>query len=133
MTYLTGDIHGDPTRIVQFSKRMNLTANDTIIILGDVGANYYGNRRDDSVKAQLATIPAKVFCIHGNHERRPASIPGYMQTTWNGGTVWVQPQYPNLLFAKDGEVFCIEGVRYLVIGGAYSVDKFYRLARGYGW
>lgn len=33
----------------------------------------------------------------------------------------------------DGEIFDLEGLRHLVIGGAYSVDKFYRLARGYGW
>lgn len=27
----------------------------------------------------------------------------------------------------------LEGLEYLVICGAYSVDKLYRLSRGYGW
>lgn len=27
----------------------------------------------------------------------------------------------------------MEGIRHIAIGGAYSVDKFFRLARGYGW
>ena len=27
----------------------------------------------------------------------------------------------------------MNGLNYLAIGGAYSVDKFYRVARGYGW
>ena len=31
------------------------------------------------------------------------------------------------------EIFFIDGLNYLVIGGAYSVDKNYRLANGYGW
>ena len=74
-----------------------------------------------------------MLCIHGNHEIRPASIPSYRTKQWNGGTVWVEEAFPRLLFAMDGEIFDLEGLRHLVIGGAYSVDKFYRLARGYGW
>ena len=73
------------------------------------------------------------LCIHGNHEMRPTDIPGYIEQEWNGGTVWVQPEYPNLLFAKDGEIYTLGGLRYLVIGGAYSVDKYYRLMHGWGW
>ena len=49
------------------------------------------------------------------------------------GTVWYEAAYPNLLFAKDGEIYTIEGLRHIAIGGAYSVDKYYRLMRGFGW
>ena len=45
----------------------------------------------------------------------------------------MQPEYPNLIFAKDGEIYMMNGLRYLVIGGAYSVDKYYRLSRGWNW
>lgn len=45
----------------------------------------------------------------------------------------VQPEYPNLIFARDGEIYTLNGLRYLVIGGAYSVDKYYRLSHGWGW
>lgn len=41
MFYITGDIHGDVERIVEFSKNNNLTDKDTIIILGDAGLNFY--------------------------------------------------------------------------------------------
>lgn len=37
------------------------------------------------------------------------------------------------MFAKDGEVYNFNGFYTLVIGGAYSVDKYYRLALGYNW
>ena len=110
MTYFTGDIHGSPIKIQHFCRQMNLTANDTVVILGDVGANYYGDSRDGHMKKRLAALAPTIFCIHGNHERRPSTISDYELTTWNGGAVWVQPEYPNLLFAKDGEVFNIDGI-----------------------
>lgn len=133
MVFITGDIHGNPTRVIDFAERTGLSDKDTIIILGDVGANYYLNRRDALVKAELNGIGIPVLCIHGNHEIRPHNIPSYHLTDWNGGKVWIEDEYPNLLFAKDGEIYNIEGNRYIAIGGAYSVDKYYRLSLHYGW
>lgn len=133
MIYYTGDIHGDKREIVRFAKRMNLTADDMIVILGDVGANYYGNERDDELKHAFSRLRPTVFCIHGNHEMRPASIATYQTKEWNGGIVWYEEQYPNILFAKDGEIFELDGLTHLVIGGAYSVDKYYRIAQHYSW
>ena len=46
MIYYTGDIHGSAKGIVAFAQHYELTESDIIVILGDVGANYYGNRRD---------------------------------------------------------------------------------------
>ena len=133
MIYYTGDIHGAPWKIVSFCKKVKTTAADTIIILGDVGANYYGDLRDAECKRHLNKVKPTVLCIHGNHEMRPDSISTYKTKDWHGGIVWYEEDYPNLLFAKDGEIYDIEDIRHLVIGGAYSVDKKYRIARGYGW
>ena len=133
MIYYTGDIHGNANRIAYFARRMELTEDDVIVILGDVGANYYLGRRDEIVKSAMDKIKATIFCIHGNHEARPHTIKTYKTKTWNGGEVWYEDKHPNLLFAKDGEIYNIEGLSHLVIGGAYSVDKFYRLSRGYAW
>ena len=47
--------------------------------------------------------------------------------------MYVEDAYPHILFAKDGEVYDLEGKRTFVIGGAYSVDKAYRILCGYGW
>lgn len=107
--------------------------NDTLVILGDVGVNYYLNKRDIYVKEQLNTCGPIVLCIHGNHECRPAHVSGYGLQDWNNGQVYVQPEYPHVLFAVDGEVYTLEGRDHLVIGGAYSVDKYYRLMRGFRW
>lgn len=133
MIYYTGDIHGYKFEIVRFCKRFKPTRDDTIIILGDVGANYFGDERDVQLKKEFARLKPTILCIHGNHEMRPWNIPTYKIKEWHGGTVWYEEEYPNILFAKDGEIYDIEGTKHLVIGGAYSVDKYYRLNRGYGW
>ncbi len=133
MIYYTGDIHGVNDELVRFCEAKNLTDRDTVILLGDVGANYYKGKRDKRLKASFAALKPTFLCIHGNHEIRPQTIDTYIQKEWNGGVVWYEPEYPNLLFAKDGEIYTIEGVRHIAIGGAYSVDKYYRLMYGYGW
>ena len=133
MVIYTGDIHGSPFRIVSFCDKIGIGKNDTIVLLGDVGANYYGDKRDSSCKKILSKIGANILCIHGNHENRPSNIDTYRLTKWNGGDVWVEDKYPNLFFAKDGEIFDLEGMKHLVIGGAYSVDKYYRLNNGQKW
>ena len=133
MVYYTGDIHGSSARILLLCEEKNLNAQDTIVILGDVGANYYLDERDEKLKRTFAGLKPTVFCIHGNHEIRPANISTYKEMKWNGGTVWYETSYPNILFAKDGEIYTIDGMTHLVIGGAYSVDKYSRIFRGFGW
>lgn len=106
---------------------------DIIVLLRDVGANYYNGRKDYLMKQWLNNSGTRFLCIHGNHEMRPVNISVYIETEWCGGKGWLQPEYPNLVFAKDGEIYTMNGLQYLIIGGAYSVDKYYRLSRGWSW
>lgn len=133
MIYITGDIHARPGATIKMAEKAGLTLSDTLIILGDVGANYHGNEADHCVKMALSSIPATILCLHGNHEQRPHTIPTYKTKMWNGGIVWYEDEYPNLLFLKDGEVYTIEGRNFMAIGGAYSVDKEYRVLMGLHW
>lgn len=61
MVYFTGDIHGSPYNIIRFAKRMKLTCSDVIVILGDVGANYYGNERDSEMKMHLNALKPTIL------------------------------------------------------------------------
>lgn len=140
MFFITGDTHANFSRIYDFCEKkgdfLELSQDkDTMIILGDAGINYWGPEdwRDKKLKKKLAKLPLTLFSIHGNHEMRPQSIPSYVTKEWNGGIVYYEPEYPNILFAVDGEVYDIWGEKVLVIGGAYSVDKHYRLMMGYNW
>lgn len=104
-----------------------------MIILGDTGTNFSGGFRDSGKKQFLESLPIMLFCIHGNHEQRPGTIDTYKEMIWHGGSVYYEEEYPDLLFAKDGEVFDLDGKQSIVVGGTYSVDKMIRLMYGYGW
>ncbi|MEE1504650.1 MAG: metallophosphoesterase [Acutalibacteraceae bacterium] len=139
MFFITGDTHGDFTRLHKFCNIVQPSAEDVLIILGDAGLNYYGGSRDKKVKARVThKYPITLFCIHGNHEMRPweTGLP-YKEKEFCGGTVYYEELFPHILFAKDGEIYNFptsDGIKScLVIGGAYSVDKFYRLVKGYSW
>lgn len=133
MIYVTGDTHGNFERIEEFCEQVKTSKDDIMIILGDAGINYYCGIRDVYKKQRLSELPITLFCIHGNHEMRPGNLPCYHTTEWHGGQVYIEDDYPNLLFAMDGEVYDLGGIDTLVIGGAYSVDKAYRLAAGFSW
>lgn len=131
--YMTGDTHGQFERVIEFCRSRDVEPENTFVILGDAGINYYGDHRDRNKKEQLATVPITFFCLHGNHEMRPSEALGYEISEYHGGKVWVQPEFPSILFAIDGEVYDFNGNSCIVIGGAYSVDKYYRLTRGWNW
>lgn len=133
MLYITGDTHGKFDRFIQFCEIMQTTKEDILIILGDAGVNYYQDSRDKHSKKLLESLPITFLCVHGNHEQRPYAISTYEEQEWNEGIVYVEKKYPHLLFAKDGEIYNLAGKSVMVIGGAYSVDKFYRLEQGWNW
>lgn len=131
--YITGDTHRDFDRIELFCKQNNTTIDDVMIILGDAGINYYLNWSDHEIKERLSKLNITLFCVHGNHEERPWLIAEYDEVIWNEGIVYIENQYPNILFAKDGEIYNFHGLKVMPIGGAYSVDKYYRLSHGLQW
>ena len=133
MIYLTGDTHGRFERIGIFCDKMQTSRDDILIILGDAGINFHAGALDILRKEYLAKLPITLLCIHGNHEQRPTPLMGYQRSEYHGGAVWVEPQFPNIVFAIDGEVYDFCGHSCLVIGGAYSVDKRHRLANGHLW
>ena len=129
MIYITGDTHRDFSRIYKLEK----DTDNMLIVLGDVGINYYLNEEDKNYKEYLKKLNLKLFCVRGNHEERPENIKTYKAKKFHNGLVYYEEKYPNILFAKDGEVYDFNNHKVLVIGGAYSVDKYFRLARGYNW
>ena len=133
MIYITGDIHGSLEPIFVLVEKYEPKEDDIIVILGDVAVNYTGRLRDKFIKEEMNNIGITFFCIHGNHENRPQNIASYQEKNWNGGRVLYEEDYPNILFPVDGDIFELEGNKCIVIGGAYSVDKFYRLRNGYNW
>jgi 3-oxoacid CoA-transferase subunit A len=85
-----------------------------------------------NIETRTAELPINFFCVHGNHKRRPETL-GHKETTRHGGTVYGKPEFPSILFAKNGEISAFGGKKCIAIGGAYGVDKPVCLAEGWGW
>jgi len=135
---ITGDTHGVFTdRLIQIREAGYWGKEDetAIIVLGDAGVDYYLDGRDKKLKKELQESGFTFYLLRGNHEARPSNIPGMVQE-YDGevnNIVWVHPDYPAIRYFIDGELYLIKNHLVLTIGGAYSVDKYYRLSKGWRW
>lgn len=130
---ITGDTHSlVVSRLNEIDKEMYPPAETAVIILGDAGLNFYLNKTDEKNKEAVQKTGYTIYCVRGNHEERPELLPSMCELYDDNiaGPVYIEPNdYPNIRYLKDGGVYNINGFRTLVIGGAYSVDKWYRLNR----
>jgi hypothetical protein len=133
LVYVTGDVHGYFGRIGRFCSALSTSFEDVLVVLGDACVNFWGDEADTELKRRISRYPVTMLLVHGNHEMRPSPEMGYREMPWHGGDVYVQEEFPSLLFAKDGSVFDLEGSSCLVAGGAFSIDKEFRLADGRRW
>ena len=164
--YVMSDIHGKWQYVRDFILRNKIkekfTKEDTLILLGDTGANFFFNHRDEEFKEKLEKMPITFFIIRGNHEERPSICMEKNPNEWHTetyfrNTVYVENKYPSIKYAMDEPTlyqipyltdysdgtpendYNDEGepiYKYfstLVIPGAYSVDKYYRLQNGWSW
>ena len=129
---ITGDTHGRVSqRILNIARNYpDLVPEETaIIILGDAGINFYLNKTDKKNKYQINNYGYKIYCVRGNHEERPQNIDtmkfDYDQEV--GNWIYWEEDYPNIKYLADGAIYNFKGYRCLAIGGAYSVDKWWRL------
>ena len=132
--FITGDTHRHFGRFNNYSFAQDY--NSAVIILGDATFNWMLNEEDDALKQAISNkYKMMIYCVRGNHEARPQDIEG-MELIFDGnvkGDVWYQPEYPNIRYFKDWGIYTINGLKTAVIGGAYSVDKWYRLGRHAIW
>lgn len=129
---ITGDCHGQFSRFKHLEKDPEIA----VIILGDVGLNYNLDENDYARKKSLCKhYPFAFYCVKGNHEARPKDIPGMklVHDEAVDGPVWVEEDFPRIKYFCEWGHYTINGLKTLVVGGAYSVDKWYRLAQGWKW
>lgn len=102
-----------------------------MIILGDAGFNFYLNKTDERKKKEVCENYPHItfYCVRGNHECRPQDLPNITKQFDENvhGIVYIEPDYPNIRYFLDYGLYCIDGYNCYVIGGAYSVDKYWRL------
>lgn len=134
--FLTGDMHGSFSRFRYYYKEMQEDEHTAIIILGDSGINWLLNEREVQLKNSLTQhYKFRIYCVKGNHDAPIRNVPD-MKLIYDDdvhGFVYMQNEWPNIRYFLDYGIYWMNNYRVAVIGGAYSVDKFYRLSIGAQW
>ena len=133
MFYVTGDTHGEidmhKLSTTNFPEQHHLTLKDYMIIAGDFGGIWTGNRKDNWLLDWHNDKNYTTLFVDGNHENFDA-LERIPVDEWNGGKV--RRVRPNVLQLMRGQVFNIDGKKFFTFGGAMSHDKQYRTA-GLSW
>ena len=133
--YVTGDVHG---RAEYGSSRFafkswplgrTLTRDDVVIVAGDFGFVWDGSNAERYWLDWFESKPWTTCFVDGNHENHHA-LAGLPVLEWNGGLV--HEARPHVLHLMRGEVFDIDGLTVLAMGGAASNDRQYR-KEGRSW
>ena len=133
--YVTGDVHG---RAEYGSSRFafknwplgrTLTRDDVVIVAGDFGFVWDGSNAEKYWLNWLESKPWTTCFVDGNHENHHA-LANLPVREWNGGLV--HEARPHVLHLMRGEVFDIDGLTVLAMGGATSNDRQYR-KEGRSW
>lgn len=67
--YITGDCHRHFRKVEFFCRHHGTTREDVLILLGDVGINFFLDDSDKKLKEELSKLPITLFCVHGNHDK----------------------------------------------------------------
>lgn len=142
--YLCGDLHGSVQAVKNvIAQIQEPTEDDIIVVCGDAGLEY-GNQVMGSAKKAMNKFPGSWLILRGNHDVRywrdhcsirkdGGLIPldkWHFEEKYNN-FVLVQDKYPNIHYIDDlGGIYTLEGYNCLMIPGAYSVDKAYRISHG---
>lgn len=119
--YITGDCHANFEKLIWLARfNKELGKEDVIILLGDVGLNYFGADKDRENKKILADFPNYFLCIHGNHEERPYHIQTYRTQIWLDYSKWYFGHYHDNIQYTDAQLL-YEEIKEL--GEADSVQK----------
>jgi predicted phosphodiesterase len=130
MVRFAGDWHGDRDHATQIIKGAAALDIETVIQLGDWG--YWAHTREGStypkyVNKYAALKGVRVIWLDGNHENHP-----HLWETYPVGDDGFAHMGSNLLYSPRGNTFTISNTRFLTVGGAYSVDRSWRVP-GKSW
>ena len=132
MIFVTGDCHGNFERFKPeyFPEQAQMTKDDVVIITGDFGGVWFGDKRDDKPLDWLERLPYTVAFVDGNHENFDV-LARYPVEHWCCGKV--HPIRPHVLHLMRGQIFELEEYTFFTMGGARSHDIERRISHISWW
>ena len=134
--YICGDTHGDidyhKLNTYHFPEQKQMDKNnpsDFLIICGDFGGVWDLGDTDRYIQNWYNSKPWITLFVDGNHENHDA-LDAMEVSEWNGGKV--HKISDRIIHLMRGQVYTIEGKTYFTMGGAASIDKYWR-KEGSSW
>ena len=121
MIYATGDLHGNSLRFQPqyFPEQAQMTKDDYMIVCGDAGLVWNGDKSDDPQLDRLEALPFTILFVDGNHENFDA-LNKYPVEQWRGGKV--HKIRPHVIHLMRGQAFELQDRTFFTMGGAQSHD-----------
>ena len=121
--YITGDIHGDPTRLSTgiFPEQKEMTKDDFVIICGDFGIIWkvIESKEEKWWLKWLDDKPFTTLFVDGNHSNFDR-LYQYPAVDFHGGKA--HKISDSVYHLMRGEVFDLQGKKFFTFGGASSHD-----------
>lgn len=136
MIFVCGDVHGehDIDKLYNWEKQKELTRNDYLIILGDIGLlwKHYEDELEKKLKEFYNSLNPTVLFIDGNHENfdRLFSNEFNIIDKFNGKVKQISD---NIFYLQRGYVYTIDDKKVFTFGGGYSIDKIHRILNVSWW
>ena len=118
MLYVTGDLHGDLSRLARTRK---LKKGDTLLVLGDFGMLWYGDKRDAKALKWLKRRKYTVLFLDGVHENYDL-LDAVEETEFGGAPAGKLAD--NVYHLLRGEIYEIEGKRVFAFGGGDAESEW---------
>ena len=129
--YVIGDIHGDYTildaRFGDLVTSFNFEKKDVLFVAGDAGfVNSLENSESKANRIKhLNALPFIIIVVLGNHENYDV-IESFPETSIFEGKCYKE-EGVDVYYAKNGQIFNIDGTKIFTFNGGLSVDKQHRL------
>lgn len=126
---MAGDIHGNTEHalaLLQVAARQDCAR---MFVLGDFGAWEHtvgGKQYFDVVDRAARKLRVQVYFLDGNHDKSSLVREMYGGKTDDDGFLVCRK---NIRYAPRGHRWVWDGTSFVAFGGAYSVDKLWRLAK----
>ncbi|MCD7774833.1 MAG: metallophosphoesterase [Clostridiales bacterium] len=118
MVYITGDIHGDFSRLAP-DKLKFMKLHDTLIICGDFGFIWDDSKKEDKLLRNLGKRKYNICFVDGTHENFNL-LNKFPAEDWNGGKA--RNICGNLYHLMRGQIYTIEGMKVFTMGGGESPE-----------
>ena len=130
---LAGDTHGAIGHSQYLIRTALVKECDRIFVLGDFG--YWEHQKAgvkflDQLSEYAAGLGVRVYFLDGNHDKVSLLLEKYDGLFDEQGFIIVRP---NVLYAPRNHRWTWDEVRFVALGGAYSVDKEWRLSQECVW